>query len=267
MTRDEAPTIETPDGLSLEAVHHDAGNDASATVLLAHGITRHMDTEVYVRISDLLAEAGFHAVRFSFRGHGHSEGRPEGVTIAGERLDFESAFEHARTAFDGPYFVLAKSFGAVSTCLSLDALGEHLAGLVLWNPVLDVEGTFLEPTAPWGVRNFTGDKLRELEETGRLKIDGEFAIGRVLYDEFHRYDPGAAFVDSDVPALVVHGDADDIVPYEDARRVAEAASADFYTIEGGDHGFVTPGRPPTAPPEGFEHDVVTIDWLRAQVES
>lgn len=254
-------TLQTPDGLSLRVATHRTTATASGTVLLVHGITQDMDEGgMFVRLADCLTAAGFDVVRFTFRGHGDSDGRSTGVTVGGELLDFETAFEHTRTEFDGPYFVVAKSFGAVSACISLGRYEDDIDGLVLWNPVLDIAGTFLDPSVPWGQRHFTGERLARLYETGELRIREGFRIGRVFYEELRRYAPGDRFVESSVPALVVHGTADDIVPYDDARRVAKRKGADFHTIEDADHGFVTPGDSPDE--EGpREQDRRTVEWL------
>jgi pimeloyl-ACP methyl ester carboxylesterase len=69
-------------------------------------------------------------------------------------------------------------------------------------------------------------------------------MDRVLYGELSQYDPGTRLERSSVPALVVHGDEDDIVPYEDARRVAASRRAEVHTIEGAGHGFRTRDTPP-----------------------
>ncbi|MDS0260320.1 alpha/beta hydrolase [Haloarcula sp. S1CR25-12] len=259
--------IQTADGLELDCVHHPAEGDADGTVLLAHGITQDMDEGgMFTRLAELLAAAGFDAVRFSYRGHGDSDGRPRGVTVAGERLDFEAAFEHARAAFDGPYFVVAKSFGAVSTCLSLDRYSDAISGVVLWNPVLDIDSTFLDPQTPWGREQFTGEALAELRESGSLPLGDGFELGRVLYDELHRYDPGARFAERSMPALVVHGDDDDIVPYEPTKRVATESGADFHTVEDTDHAFQTPDGDPVTRGTERAQDRRTVEWLRARVE-
>lgn len=262
----DEPTLRTADGLTLRADHHRARGRHRGTVLLAHGITQDMDEGgSFVRLADCLTDAGFGVVRFTYRGHGESDGTPEGATVAGERLDLQAAFEHTTARFDGPYFVLAKSFGAVSTCLSLDAL-DALAGVVLWSPVLDVEATFLEPTAPWGVERFTGESLAELRETGSTELDDGFRMGRVLYEELERYDPASALAESEVPALVVHGTGDDIVPYEPTRRAAEAAGADVHTIDGADHGFVRPDEEPPFDADAREQDRQTVAWLTDRVD-
>ena len=84
-------------------------------------------------------------------------------------------------------------------------------------------------------------------------------MGRVLYGELSQYDPGTRFERSSIPALVAHDDEDDIVPYEDARRVAESKGAEskgaeVHTIEGAGHGLRTPDTPP-CPADGAREPV------------
>lgn len=259
--------LRTPDGLSLAAAHHPATDAHRGTVVLAHGITQDMDEGgMFVRLARCLSDAGFDVLRFSFRGHGDSDGTDVGATIAGERLDVQTAVEYATDTFAGPYFVVAKSFGAVSTCLSLERDAERLSGLVLWNPAIDLDATFLDPTAPWGREHFTGEALAALDTQGYLPIGEGFRMGRVLYEELHRYDPAARLAERDVAALVVHGTVDDIVPYEPTRRAAERAGAAFYTIEDADHGFVGSGESLTDENGMREQDRVTVEWLTERTE-
>lgn len=263
----ERTTLQTPDGLTLRVAHHPATDAPRGTVLLAHGITQDMDEGgMFVRLADCLAAAGFNVVRFTYRGHGDSDGRPAGVTIAGELLDFQSAFEHTTDSFGGPYFVVAKSFGGVSTCLSLARFEDDIAGVVLWNPVLDIDATFLDPSLPWGERNFTGERLTDLRESGTLDIDGGFEMGRVLYEELGRYDPGARLAESPIPSLVIHGDADSIVPYEATRQAAIEAGADFHTIDDADHGFVRDDEGPPFTADEREQDTRTVAWLTDRLD-
>lgn len=61
-----------------------------------------------------------------------------------------------------------------------------------------------------------------------------------------------AFVSSDDPPfLIVHGDADDLVPFEHARELEAAleaahVSTELYTVKGGDHGVSGAGEPGAA---------------------
>ncbi|GAA3762454.1 alpha/beta fold hydrolase [Spinactinospora alkalitolerans] len=247
----------TPDGIELDAVvHPPASGTSRGTVVQAHGITVDRDEGgMFVRLAERLAAQGFTAVRFSYRGHGLSGGEQRGATIAGEMLDLQSVIDRATEVAPGPVSLVAASFGAVSACLSLRLLRERVANLVLWNPVLDLEHTFLSPELPWGRENFGADGRRAVREQGYLLIDGEFRLGRVMWEEFHHYRPADAFAADGTRALVVHGDRDTYVSFDIAKAAAlSRPDTAFHTIAGSDHGFDTPE---------FEDEAIatTTAWL------
>jgi pimeloyl-ACP methyl ester carboxylesterase len=127
---------------------------------------------------------------------------------------------------------------------------------VLWNPVLDLRRTFVEPELPWGRENFGVEQQELLRRQGFLRVDGQFQLGRVLFEEFRHYRPDEDFVDSTGPALVVHGDEDTYVSYDIAHAAASARrDCDFHTVRGSGHGF-----------DSRDHEdeaiQVTVDWLR-----
>ncbi|MGH3449436.1 MAG: alpha/beta hydrolase [Haloechinothrix sp.] len=137
------------DGLRLDAALHPATSSTVGVVIQAHGVTVDKDEGgMFVRLAESLAATGFTVVRFSFRGHGASQGTQEGVTIAGEMLDLQAAVELVRREHIEPVSIVAASFGAVPLTLSL-AFIHDLRSIVLWNPVLDLHRTFLEPELPW----------------------------------------------------------------------------------------------------------------------
>lgn len=250
--------IASIDGLQLEAAVHSPSSQSHGTVVLAHGITADMDEGgMFVRLADNLAVSGLTAVRFSFRGHGRSGGTQEGVTIAGEMLDLQAVLKQAEQEYPGPLFIVAASFGAVATLLSLPYLEDRLAGLVLWNPVLDLTRTFLAPELPWGLANFTGDARRQLDVKGYLTVDGCFRLGRVLFEELGRYNPSARFIESERPALVIHGDRDSYVSYNVARKAASVrGNCQFHSVTGSDHGFDS---------REYEDEAIatTVGWIDA----
>ncbi|MPZ28467.1 MAG: alpha/beta fold hydrolase [Micromonosporaceae bacterium] len=245
------------DGIRLDAaVHEPAGGRSRGTVLLVHGITADLDEGgMFVRLAERLAQVGFTALRFSFRGHGRSGGTQRGATIAGEMLDVEAVIEYVTAGHPGQVSVVAASFGAVPAVLSLPDLEGLVSRLVLWNPVLDLRATFVEPELPWGKHNYSPAQQELLASQGFLLVDGEFALGRVMFDEFRHYRPDRRFVASDLPALVVHGDQDSSVSYEIARAAAAAKpNCAFHTIAGSDHGFDSREREDEA-------IAVTVTWL------
>uniref|UniRef100_UPI003F498EA1 alpha/beta hydrolase n=1 Tax=Nonomuraea bangladeshensis TaxID=404385 RepID=UPI003F498EA1 len=228
------------DGLPLEAaIHPGAARGNRGTLVYAHGITADLDEfGPAVRLADRLAGAGFTVVRFSFRGHGRSGGTQRGMTIAGEMLDLRAVVEYALKELPAPLTIAASSFGAVSALLSLPWLGDRLHRLVLWRPVLDLRRTFVEPETPWGRENFSHQQVRRLSTDGFFVLNGVFEVGSVLYEELWRYDPRRQFLQSTIPALVVHGDQDSFISYDIARECAESrTSCTFHTVQGADHGF------------------------------
>jgi len=126
--------------------------------------------------------------------------------------------------------------------------------LVLWNPILDLRRTFIEPELPWGQANFTADAWRWAMTEGALLVDGAFELGRALLTEFGRYRPGEVFGSSDVPALILHGDRDSYVSYDIAWAAAQARGCIFHTVAGSDHGFDTREREDEA-------IAVTVAWI------
>jgi alpha-beta hydrolase superfamily lysophospholipase len=249
------------DGIGLDAAVHPASVDAArGAVLLVHGITVDMDEGggMFVRLAEQLAAAGFDVARFTFRGHGASGGTARGVTIAGECLDLQSAIEFVRERFTGPLSIVAASFGAVSTALSLPWLAGDLHRLVLWNPVLDLSHTFLEPELAWGIENFGPEQQKHLQANGFLRVDDQFELGRVLFVEFANYRPKDELLASRVPTLIVHGDRDTAVSYAVAADVARTRTDTvLHTVVGSDHGFDSREREDEA-------IAVTVDWLVAQ---
>lgn len=231
------------DEVRLDGVVHPAvGDRGLGVVVLAHGITAEMDEGgMFVRLADRLAGVGWTVLRFSFRGHGGSGGTQRGVTVAGEMLDLDAAVGWAAERCGGGRLVLvASSFGAVPALLLSPYLEGRLGAVVLWNPVLDVRRTFVEPELPWGLENFGPERQGLLGSRGFLVVDGEFELGRVLFEEFRYYGdaPVRSFVSGTTPALVVHGDQDTYVSYEVARDAAAArANCEFHTVVGSDHGF------------------------------
>ncbi|MGH3670264.1 MAG: alpha/beta hydrolase family protein [Pseudonocardiaceae bacterium] len=253
--------IQAADGVRLDAVWHSPTADRTmGVVVLAHGISTEMDEGgMFRRLAEALAGQGFGVLQFSFRGHGRSGGTQRGATIAGEMLDLQAAVEHVAERFDDPVSIVAASFGAVSTCMSLPYLDENLRALVLWNPVLDLRRTFIDPSLPWGLENFSLAQQALLSSQGFLLIDGTFALGRVAFEEMQHYHPLEQFIRSRVPAMVVHGDRDAAVSYDIACRATEVRGCDFHTVEGSDHGFDSREREEEA-------IAVTVSWLIRQQE-
>jgi len=222
--------LTTVDGLRLDARWHEGGGDRA--VVLAHGLTVDLDENgLFEPLAEKLVARGLSVLRFSFRGHGASDGIDTESTIAGERMDLRAAVDWVGR----PVALLGSSFGAVSVSLSLAELGDTVRSVVLWQPVLDLRRTFLSPELPRGRVLYRG------WNRGTLDIEGRFRLGTALYGELGTVDPLTAFLLSTPPALVVHGDADSLVSHEIARETAQLRpGTDWHSVPGAEHGFLEP---------------------------
>ncbi|MFI6025513.1 alpha/beta hydrolase [Amycolatopsis magusensis] len=229
------PELITLDGVRLDAVvHHPDPRPRRGTVIYAHGITADKDEfGTAVRVADELARSGHTVLRFSFRGHGTSGGTQRGATIAGEMLDLEAAVTYAAEELPAPLSLVASSFGAVSTLLSLPWLDDRLHRLVLLRPVLDLHRTFVEPETPWGRQHYSPEQRKLAHEQGFVLVNGTFELGRVLFEELRHHDLAHPFQASTVPVLIVQGDQDTVVPYDAARQAAATRpSCHLHTLTG-----------------------------------
>jgi pimeloyl-ACP methyl ester carboxylesterase len=236
------------DGLQICALLHEA-EEARGNAVLAHGITVDKDESgqtltgvgAFVELADALQAARFNVLRFDYRGHGASEGAPEEMTLAGELLDLAASVDRARARWPLPTALVAASFGAASA-VACAAGRDDLACVVLWNPVLDLQKTFVASDLPWAQEAFGPDGMALLEQRGYLELgDLDFRIGRPLVEEMQRLRPFEHVPGIRCPVLTLHGDRDTRVPYEVARQHARCnEQSRFVTVPGAEHGFREP---------------------------
>ncbi len=192
------------------------GGDARApTVLHVHGnagnITSHLG------FSERLPGAGFNVFIFDYRGYGESEGtarkRDDLIADTAAALDALLARPDVDPARIG---MLAVSLGG-GIGLSVMADRPEIAAAV-------VESTF----ASW--REVAADAVAAGDRPGPV---ARFLAGLFIRD--HRR-PDEAIARIDRPILIVHGDADRIVPVHHGRALAAAApNAELVVIPGGGH--------------------------------
>ena len=209
----------------------------------------------FVKLAKKLNQKGYNVLRFDFRGHGDSEGRSEDVTIAGELVDLETSIQTFDELIDArpQYIIIASSFGAVSSILYTAENSERVDKIVLWNPVLDFERTFLKAETPWGKSFFNQKGYEELKKKGYITVPKtEFRFGERLIEEFEEIKPYQLLQKFDHPVLTIHGTEDTVVPYSVSKQYGTPNSYSKFISHKCDHTFV-----------GIEDIVIdeTIEWV------
>jgi uncharacterized protein len=238
--------IRNPSGERLDytyAAADGASEDTApeAAVILAHGVTAHKDRPALIALSASLSQAGVASLRVSFSGNGGSEGRYEDSMPSKEASDLRSVIDalerwgvrhiaYAGHSMGGAVGVLtAAREPRIRALVSLAGMVRvrwffetHFGRLAPGRPMLE------KPECPWS--------LALLEDARR--------IDTVL--------PQAALID--VPWLLVHGDADELVPYQDSVDAVAAAGGrpTLVTMKEIDHRFTG------AIPQMVD---VVVEWL------
>ena len=112
-------TLRTMDDFRIAAVYTET--TVHDVVIWMHGIAVNKDE--YLNFfhdgSDYLAAEGIGSIRFDFRGHGDSSGKPRDFSLVGQNLDAEAVSAFARKHYgDAPatrFHLVAASFGAPRT--------------------------------------------------------------------------------------------------------------------------------------------------------
>ncbi len=193
-----------------------------ALVIVAHGVTSHHNRDYLNALAAGLAALGVAALQLTYSGNGQSEGSFEACTISKEVADLGSVLD----AFDGwtvgyAGHSLGGAVGALRAAQDprIRALCS-LAGMVQVQSFMERTFGHLSP----------GDAMLDKAECplSQRFLDDARALGDTL----------SAARKIDIPWLLIHGTADELVPYSDSEEACAAnPKARLEPLPGADHRF------------------------------
>lgn len=267
--------IRSLDGLRLAATLVTPEHEENRAIVLVHGggVTRE-EGGFFTRLADGLAEAGVASLRFDLRGHGESEGRQEELTLSMILNDIRVAVASLREASGARQIsLLGASFGGGVCAYYCAKRSDNLSRLVLLNPQLDYKKRTIDSRDYWNGDVINDEKARELNDTGAVQFTPTLKHGRPLLNEVFWLKPNEVLDEITMPTLVVHGNADTLVPIEGSRAaVAEfTAPVELVEIEGSQHGFAVHDDPRYLNPRSqkYQAEVISLvaEWLTTGVVS
>ncbi len=236
--KEQRISFKSKDGVTLRGILTTPGEKAKEAVIFAHGITGEKDEGgLYAKLSRLFAGKGVESLRFDFRGHGESGGKPWTVTIKGELDDLAAAVDLVRARGYEKVAIIGFSFGGGITVLYAGRKPRNVSCITLLCPVLDYRKTFLEPETAEAAKWFSPEAIARAKRTGRLDLAG-FPLGHGLLKELSRYKPGQTLLKLEVPCLIIHGTDDNMVPYTVARYYGRKyEKGEFLSVKRASHSF------------------------------
>lgn len=232
----EKITYKSTDGTRLVGIWHVPKEKTNKAIVLAHGITVDKDENgAFIQLADQLTNSGFAIFRFDFRGHGESGGKSVDMTLTGEMFDLSTAINLVKQQYR-QIGLLGASFGGGISVLYCEEHQSELQALCLWNPVLNYDHCFLNPTLPWLVAR-KGHIKNDIKTKGWTTVGSRnFILGKPLFDEMRNYYPYKELIKIKIPMIIFHGDNDKHVPYEDSKKYA-LSICPLITINRSEHGF------------------------------
>ena len=202
------------DGIRLDAVLERPDADRCPLVIVLHGFTSNKEKGHTLAACRAMREAGFATLRFDLYGHGESGGDFSRHTLYKWISNTLAVVGYARSLdFVTDIYLSGHSQGGLTAALVGGMAPDRIKGLILRAPAFMIprcarEGSML---------GFTFDPLHipdEIEIIKGLTLNGNYIrVAQTLHaeDAVSRF-PG--------PVLLIHGDADDVVPPEDSLEAA-----------------------------------------------
>jgi len=220
MTAIQQPLSIPVDDIALAgALHRPEAAARSPAVIAAHGLLSSMASEKYLRLAEAFVARGVALCRFDFRGCGGSAGALAASTLGDRLRDLLAivAWVRGREWFDGRLALVGSSMGGfLSVCAAGTA--PPFAAVVTWAAPAALHELLARPEAVFA--SGLGEPFLAELRAGKL-LEAPGGVGSVL---------------------VIHGDADEVVPVDHARRLWQrcADPKRLAILAGADHSISDP---------------------------
>lgn len=215
---DKRVSFENSRGEKLAGVLHvPHGGVSRAGAVLCHGMESNKSSVKIAGMSEFLQDRGLTALRFDFAGSGESAGDFADISHSRQVDDLSAAVSYLERRGVERVGLIGSSMGG-SVALMYAGSGRRVAGLA----------TIAAPLDPLGlVQQFSTerDHLDAWESRGFTEYHGH-RINRGFLDDMRQLDIAGAATRITCPVLVIHGDADETVPVEQAHQLYEALRTD-----------------------------------------
>jgi len=239
-------------GEKLSGTLHLPQSATGRGVVLGHCFTCSQHTGILRQLGRELAAEGFATLRFDFSGNGQSEG-----------VFAESPYSKQVDDMMAGMDILAEK-GASWIAMAGHSMGALIAVLAAARStkikaVAALSGRLSGTNAR---RLFSETQLTQIQETGRVSFTSRgrsLEMTDTFFSDADRFDLPGTLSSFAVPLLIVHGNADEIVPVEEAFE-AQALNPDgteLAIIHGADHMF-------SKDADRRRVSSTVVDWLTRQ---
>ena len=242
------------DGTALEGTYSGDRRKSDIVAVMVHGITSSRDEYgLFSGLAEYLASRGTPSVRFDYRCHGKSKQPMESMILSGIVNDIEAA---ARLGLEesnaSQVCVVGMSFGGGLSAYWAAVTNVAVRGVVMLAPVIDYEEDVLGQYGALVEGKLSKEAAGTLQRQGFVEMDG-IRYGPALVNELRFISGAEGLRRLACESLIVHGDADSIVPFSSSERFARIHErCELVNVPGTDHGFGVEGDEELSSPETKE---------------
>lgn len=200
----------------------------AACIVTLHGLEGHKDSNKWLTFSANLLNHGYACFRFNFRGCGQgqekSEGSFEDTNLTNRIMDFRSALDFLHNT------------GKVNMT-RIGVIGSSLGGVVAISGADHRVKAIVAIASPYKIPRYKKPII--IREEGKHYVLPSGKKLRInFYEDLNKYDL-LQIIRSVPPILIIHGDADEVIPWEHAKLLYEASSEPkkIEILKGADHIF------------------------------
>ena len=201
-------------------------------VVFCHGFGGRKEGPLFELIADSLQKHGIASIRFDFNGHGDSEGKFEDMTVPNEISDAKKVIAYVQSMPDVSKIALVgHSQGGVVAAMTAGELKDQISAVALMAPAAVLRDD--------AIRGSTFGKMyNPLDPPEYVELFGNQRLGRKYITTAFSLPIYETAANYQGPALIVHGNADRVVPYTYGERFHQQWHGSQYVLqEYFDHGF------------------------------
>jgi uncharacterized protein len=212
---------------------HRIGAGSGRWLVLCHGMESTRGGTKQEAIARRFAPAGYNILRFDFSFVGDSEGEYEDLTVSGEVDDALGALDFMHEFGASDCTLVGSSLGGLVALLAASHVPFLVSRVAVIAAVADSR-IFTD--------GLTEKAIEEWRTRGRRRVGSGFLKPGFL-DDVLKIDAPEAMKSITMPVLVMHGDADTVVPFSHSATICSSVSGpcEVVKFEGVGHRFEEPG--------------------------
>lgn len=205
-------------------------------IILCHGFSTTKNAHTSIKLQEIINQNNVSTFRFDFFGHGESEGKFEDITISEAVDDTLNAIKLMKKLGYTKIGLFGSSFGGITALMTASKI-KDLSILILKSPVSNFQEIELERKSK--------KELDEWKSNGfTYYIDGKgikHQLNYTFFEDFKNNDGYEAAKKIKIPTLIIHGDADEIVPIKQSQKTVNIIkNCRLEVINGANHKYSEP---------------------------